>query len=383
MFSTNDIYLAYKKAYFGRKKKSDVILYKQNLEYNLINLKNELNSKIYIHSNYNSFIVEDSKKREINSPKFEDHILHHLIHIKLTEIFEKKFIYHSYANRLNKGSHKAVLKLKEETQKYNWYLKLDISKYFQNINHEILFNQIKKVTNDDYILYYTKLIIESFNYENKKSIPIGNVISQLFANIYLHDLDFYVEHILKSKFKLFYIRYVDDFVFLTKEKEDLILIRSLALNFLDKKLKLQVPHRKQDLNKIETRINFLGYIIYFAKNKFCSRILDKNCCNIIYFAKNKFYSKLKIKNATIRRFKKITKYKEKEDSIHSLMSFKGHCDLTNSNLIESLVTSILDLSSNEKYKYKKLLNVIYEAGSRKQEAGSRKQEAGSRKDGKN
>jgi retron-type reverse transcriptase len=211
-------------AYKGRNKTKEVISYKQNLEENLLNLRKNLINFTYKHRKYRTFIVEDSKKRVINAPSFEDHILHHAVFSFLEEIFDKKFIENSFANRKGKGSHKAVLKLQKESKKYNYFLKMDITKYFQSVDQEILFKQIKKHVYDDKFLYYVKIIIESYLESNIinpltsnfTGMPIGNVTSQLFANIYLHDLDFYVENIVKPKFRkenrdIFYIRYVDDF----------------------------------------------------------------------------------------------------------------------------------------------------------------------------
>jgi hypothetical protein len=140
---------------------------------------------------------------------------------------------------------------------------------------------------------------------------------------------------------IFYIRYVDDFVFLAKDKQDLILIKKFTLEFLEDKLKLSVSPRKLILNKIECGIPFLGY--------------------------NIFRHKLKIRNDTIRRFKRRIREYSIEKKLNSLISFKGHCDLANKKLISSLSTSTLNLSSNKKFKYKKFLKILY--GSRKQEAG--------------
>jgi hypothetical protein len=281
-------------AYKGRNKTKEVIEYKQNLEENLVRLKTKLTNFTYKHRKYSTFIVEDSKKRVINAPSFEDHIFHHAVFSFLEEIFDKKFIENSFANRKCKGSHKAVLKLQKESKKYNYFLKMDITKYFQSVDQNILFKQIQRYVKDEKFLYYVKMILDScleINIinsltKNPTGMPIGNVTSQLFANIYLHDLDFYVETKIKPMLReqnrnIFYIRYVDDFVFLSKEKQDLIFIRNTILKFLNTNLKLSVSPKKLILNKIDCGIPFLGY--------------------------NIFPNKLKIRNDTIRRFKKRIK----------------------------------------------------------------------------
>jgi retron-type reverse transcriptase len=350
-------------AYIARKKTKEVICYKQNLEDNLLNLRNNLLDFTYRHRKYKTFIVEDSKKRIINAPSFEDHILHHAIFSFLENIYEKKFVENSFANRKGKGSHSAVLKLQKQSKKYSWFLKLDITKYFQSIDQEILFEQIKRHVTDENFLFYVKMVIQSYtetNIENlltKNSIgmPIGNVTSQLFANIYLHDLDFYIETELKPlirKFNrnIFYIRYVDDFILLAKYKQDLVLLKKYILEFLAEKPKLSVSPRKLVLNKVECGIPFLGYnILTSKKTKIVSRIDGSNCCYKV------FRHKLKIRNDTIRRFKKRIKKYSDEKKINSLISFKGHCDLANKKLIFSISSHVL----TSKYISPKLISKLF------------------------
>lgn len=333
-------------AYKGRNKTREVIGYKKNLEANLLNLREKVIFFKYKHRKYKTFIVEDSKKRVINAPSFEDHILHHAIFRFLEEIFDRKFIKNSYANRIGKGSHRAVLKLQKENKKYSWFLKMDITKYFQSVDQEILFKQIKRYIKDEKFLYYVKIIIDSYKETqipnpltlNSTGMPIGNVTSQLFANIYLHDLDFYVEHTLKPTIRkkgrnLFYIRYVDDFVFLAENKKDLILIKSVVLEYLEEKLKLMVSSKKLILNKIDSGIPFLGY--------------------------NILSDRLKIRNDTIRRFKKKTRKHPLDKKINSLISFKGHCDLANPFLIKILTKNSLSSKITKLFKYKKLISILY------------------------
>jgi retron-type reverse transcriptase len=335
--SLKHLYNSFLVAYKSRNKTKEVIEYKQDLENNIFKLQKNLMNFTYKHRKYKTFIVSDSKKRVINSPCFEDHILHHAVFSLLEEVFDKKFICHSYANRKGKGSHKAVLKLQKESKKYNWYLKLDITKYFPSVEQEILFNQIKRYLNDEKILHYVKIIISSYLETNiinpltskSTGMPIGNVTSQLFANIYLHDLDFYVENTIKPQFRkqgkdIFYIRYVDDFVFLAKEKADLIAIETLVLRFLEVSLKLSVSAKKLILNKIKCGIPFLGYVI--------------------------LPNKLKIRNDTIRRFKKKIRDYDFEKKINSLISFKGHCDLANLGLISKLTKNSLPFEIRNSYK---------------------------------
>jgi hypothetical protein len=352
-FSLNYIYTCYLVAYKGRNKTKEVIEYNQNLEENLFQLRNKLLTFTYKHSSYKTFVVNDSKKRVINAPSFEDHILHHLVFRILEDIFDRKFAENSFANRRGKGSHRAVLKLQKESRKYKYFLKMDITKYFQSVDQGILLKQIKRYVKDARFLHYVKIIIDSYsengerglvirdkinrqssnsNHQSLKGMPIGNVTSQLFANIYLHDLDFYVEHTIKPKIRkncrnIFYVRYVDDFVFLGKNKEELSYIRESVLAFLKSELKLSVSSKKLILNKIDCGIPFLGYVI--------------------------FQNKLKIRNDTIKRFKKRIKNYPYCKKIDSLLSFKGHCDLANEKLIFALSKVVLPQSITNINKYKK------------------------------
>ncbi|MDA3856175.1 MAG: reverse transcriptase domain-containing protein, partial [Candidatus Woesearchaeota archaeon] len=172
-------------AYKGRNKTKEVISYKQNLEENLLNLKNNIRNFTYHHRKYRTFIVEDSKKRVINAPSFEDHILHHAIFSFLESIFEKKFIENSFANRKGKGSHSGVLKLQNFSKKYKYFLKMDITKYFSSVDQEILFEQIKRHVKDEKFLKYIKIVIQSYLEtniinpltKNSTGMPIGNVTS--------------------------------------------------------------------------------------------------------------------------------------------------------------------------------------------------------------
>lgn len=185
---------------------------------NLLKLKNELESENYRHGNYCHFTVCDSKKRHIKAAPFRDRIIHHAVCNIIESIFDKGFIYDTYACRKNKGTHKAIKRLQsfisirqtgELTPKY-YCLKCDISKYFDSIDQNILFKLVKKKIVDTKVLNLVKMIINSDNVETQKGIPIGNLTSQLFANIYLNELDQFVKRKLQVKK---YIRYMDDLGF--------------------------------------------------------------------------------------------------------------------------------------------------------------------------
>jgi len=170
-------------------------------------------------------VVNDSKKRVIRAAPFKDRITHHALCNIIEPIFEKSFIYDSYACRENKGSHKAIKRLRSFIKSIKdtngcknyekiYYLQCDIVKYFDSIDKDILLELIKKRIKDKEVLYLIKIILNSY----EKGLPIGNLTSQLFANIYLNEFDFYVKNVLKCKY---YIRYMDDFILLDVDKQQL------------------------------------------------------------------------------------------------------------------------------------------------------------------
>jgi len=232
-----------------------------NLEDNLFALHHDLRNKNYQHGDYSSFYIYDPKLRHIHKALVRDRLLHHAIFRALYPIFDKKFIYDSYSCRLDKGVHKGILRLRQFTMKASvnyrspaYALKCDVKKFFASVNHEILLSLIRKEISDSDALWLIEEILKSY----ESGLPLGNVTSQLFANIYLNELDQFVKHQLKEKY---YIRYCDDFVILHKNK--LHLERSVALleDFLESKLSLRLHPNKILFNKLNHGIDFLGYVV--------------------------------------------------------------------------------------------------------------------------
>lgn len=203
----------------GKSKRLDVQTFERNLEDNLFKLHEKLQNKTYKHGGYHSFYVNDPKQRHIHKASVADRIIHHLLYTFLYKLFDNTFIYDSYSCRLEKGTHKGVKRLEIFARKVSknytascWALKYDIKKFFASINHEILLGLIMRKIQDEGILWLIKQIIDSFHSERGegKGMPLGNLTSQVFANIYLNELDQFVKHKLKVKF---YLRYADDFLF--------------------------------------------------------------------------------------------------------------------------------------------------------------------------
>jgi len=181
------------------------------------NLHDEFKNKKYNHSGYNFFVNYDSKKRVIASACLKDKIVHRVLYNNLNGFIDKGFIFDSYACRISKGSFRAIKRCQKflKNKKLKYFLKMDVKKYFDSVNHKKLKEILKRM---GYNFDVFEKIINSYSTGKNIGMPIGNLTSQMFANIYLHELDMFVKHQLKIKY---YIRYMDDFVILHYSKEDL------------------------------------------------------------------------------------------------------------------------------------------------------------------
>jgi len=261
LFKIDNLLNAWRTFRRGKTKKADVQSFERHLEDNLFDLYNELQAGKYIHRAYKFFQVFDSKKRDIHVAEIRDRIVHRLIYDYLLEIYEPLFISDSYSSRVDKGSHKAIKTFKyfakmvqAENHGKCFILKCDIRKYFQNINPDILLVLLKRKITDESILKIAKEIIFSF----KDGIPLGNVTSQVFANIYLHNFDLFIKNTLKARF---YIRYNDDFVILDSKAERLTIFLEKIRNYLGDNNFLEIPKHKASIRKLGWGVDFLGYTI--------------------------------------------------------------------------------------------------------------------------
>lgn len=260
IISLENLFLAWDEFKKEKRKKADVIKFEFNLEKNIFAIRKELRDKTYKHGHYTSFHINDPKQRHIHKASVKDRVVHHAIFLILYPIFERTFIYNSYSCRRNKGTHKGINRLQTLLRKASknnrqncFALKCDIKKFFQSINHYILISIIERKIMDKDALWLTKEIINSF----RPGIPIGNLTSQLFANIYLNELDRYIKHKLKIPF---YLRYTDDFILINNSKDELELWLKEINKFLSEKLKLQLHPNKIILRKYRQGIDFLGYV---------------------------------------------------------------------------------------------------------------------------
>ncbi len=261
-----------------------------HLEDNLFDLYEDLRNNTYKHSLYKHFQIYDNKKRDIYKAEVRDRIVHQIIYDYLLLMFEPEFIPDSYASRIDKGQYKAIntfryfIKLIRGNNRNRCFvLKCDVRKYFDSVDQSILLDLISEKVVCDKTFEIIKDIVLSFQSISRvnKGIPLGNITSQIFANIYLNILDQYVKKELKCRF---YVRYNDDFVIVSDNETELKEIRDKIIIFVKEKLLLEIPLEKTSVRKIEWGIDFLGFTIL------PTIILLRNK------TKNKIYSNISVKN---------------------------------------------------------------------------------------
>ena len=249
----------------GKRGKPDVQAFERNLEENLFNLHWELEKGCYRHQPYKSFLIFDPKLRQIHKAEVRDRIVHHAIFRVLYPLFDFTFVFDSYSCLVGKGTHRASKRLenfaKTVSKNYRqscYFLKCDIRKFFASIDHAKLKELVARRIADTKTLGLIYQIIDSFQVNIGKGLPIGNLTSQIFANIYLDGFDKFVKHELRIKH---YVRYTDDFIFLHKNKKHLEDLIPQIEAFLTQKLQLNLHPKKVILNKLTRGIDFLGYVV--------------------------------------------------------------------------------------------------------------------------
>lgn len=252
-------------------RKEDVLEFEKNLESEIFKLYRELKSETYRHSGYQSFYISDPKRRHIHKAIVRDRVLHHAIMNILYPLYDKTFIDNSFSCRVGKGTHKGVDAVRSMARKVSrnntrpcYFLKCDIEKFFDSINHDILIGILRKRIRDDRLMNLLTEVIESFVSDRstlfeRTGVPIGNLTSQLFANIYMDAFDQHIKHVLKVKH---YARYTDDFIVVSDSKEYLISLIPKISHSLAELLKVKIHPKKISLVKYNQGIDFLGYIIF-------------------------------------------------------------------------------------------------------------------------
>lgn len=287
------------------------VSYESNLAVNLNNLLKKLEDGTYEPQQPREFYVYEPKKRLIHAPQLEDRIVHHALLIAVREKIENRFIHYSFACRKNRGTHKAsdIVKgwLKEYKNK-GYYLKIDIAKFFYSIKHSVLIAQLKKIIKCKPTL---ELLAKFIKNKKGEGLPLGNVTSQVFANLALNNIDHFIKRVVKAKH---YIRYMDDLLILHNSKEYLTQALKQIVNLVYQHgLKI---NSKTQIGLIKSGIDFVGY-----KTWHNSRVIRKRTL---------FNIKRKLK---------------KEVNLQRVSSFLSHSKQTNS--IIYVANKIIELTKEE------------------------------------
>lgn len=275
-----NLLLAWQEFLCDKRKKKDVIEFQLRLMINIFNLHHDLKQKIYKHGKYKAFKINDPKPRDIHKASVRDRLLHHAIYRILYPYFDKKFIHDSYSCRNEKGTYRAINRFKnfhnivsKNNTKTCFVLKCDIKKFFASIDHPILKDILKKHIQDEDILWLLNQIVDSFYTKEKvkeqntslftiaksdvRGLPLGNLTSQLLVNIYMNEFDQFVKHNLRVKY---YIRYADDFVVLSENRDYLEKRLEQMKEYLINNLKLTMHPDKVFIKTIYSGVDFLGWV---------------------------------------------------------------------------------------------------------------------------
>jgi len=260
----------------GKKSSSDIDQFAYNLESNLLRLWQDLDDGSYRHGGYRKFIVADNKRREISVASVCDRVVHRLLYEYLVKIYDKTFIYDAWSCRKGKGVVGAI----NRTQNFllcfknSFVWRSDIVKFFDNVDTGLLFEILCRKIKEDKALRLLKEVIESFLVQGpagmqrerereskgpRRGIPIGNLTSQIFANIYLNEFDRFVKHQLKPQA---YLRYGDDFIIINDTKVKVNQVRLEAIKFLFENLKMQTHQKSDIIVACRQGLKFLGTEIF-------------------------------------------------------------------------------------------------------------------------
>lgn len=271
MVSYSNLLRCWKQFSRGKKKKPDLIAFGKNLETHLTQLSDELQAGTYEHGPYTQFCVFEPKMRHISKAGVRDRVVHHMLSEALDTIYEKKFIFHSYASRKGKGTHQGVIDLQKILYKATqnnthscYFLKCDIKQFFDTASQDLLMKILRNHISSKPLLNLLAKILYSYTTPRSAlpriGLPIGNLTSQVFSNIYMNELDQYVKHKLQV---CYYLRYTDDFLLLSTDKNFLLQCQKNILLFLEGHLQLTLHPQKITLAPYPRGIDWLGYHLFF------------------------------------------------------------------------------------------------------------------------
>jgi len=272
-----NLWQAFKKASAGRRSQPGVAHFEYNLEAELISLRDELREETYHPGGYCSFMVHEPKRRKISAAPFRDRVVHHALVNVIGPPLERKFIFDSYANQMGKGTHRALDRCTHFMRRYKYVLPCDVKQFFPSIDHAILHNILARTIGDEKVMRLIDRILASgdgilteeyemvyfpgdtlFSANRPRGLPIGNLTSQFWANVYLNELDQFLKRRLKVHA---YLRYVDDFLLFSNNKTELRQWRAEIIQFLAG-LRLTIHENSAQPRPCANGITFLGFIVF-------------------------------------------------------------------------------------------------------------------------
>ena len=277
VYAFDNLLSAARKAQKGKRFKPNCRNFNLDLEKNLLTLQRQLKEKTYKPGPYTRFKIYEPKERLISAAPYRDRVVHHALVNVIEPIFDRAMVYDSYANRVGKGTHRAVDRFTKFSRKQPYVLKMDIVRFFPSLDLQILTDAIERKIKDRYILWLIRVILDHGKkptnngchhyfsgdtlfapFQKKRGLPIGNLTSQFFANVYLDGFDHYVKEELGCRF---YMRYMDDMVVFDNSKTHLREIRSAMIGTLEK-LRLKVHINKAQIWPVRQGTDWLGYRVY-------------------------------------------------------------------------------------------------------------------------
>ncbi len=275
--SFENLYLAWRKARKGKRRRSEVAAFEYQLEANLLRLQAELVSHRYQPGAYRSFRIHEPKRRLISAAPFRDRVVHHALCNVIGPLLERGFIDDSYANRIGKGTHRALDRCTHFLRRYRYVLPCDVRQYFPSIDHEILHRRIARRIGDREALWLVDRILASgegvlaeeydmvwfpgddlFAVNRPRGLPIGNLTSQFWANVYLDGLDHFVKRELRCPG---YVRYVDDFLLFSDDRRTLHDWRSAVVQHM-RGLRLTIHEERAQPRPVTEGVPFLGFLVF-------------------------------------------------------------------------------------------------------------------------
>ncbi|MFN8441251.1 MAG: reverse transcriptase/maturase family protein [Caldilineaceae bacterium] len=273
----DNLLLAWCQARKGKRSRSAAASFELEAAEHLLQLQDELIAKSYRHGNYHNFVIHEPKQRLISAAPFADRIVHHALCNVIEPIFERCFIHDSYANRKGKGTHAALDCCQAFATLYPFVLQCDVRQFFSAIDHAILLHTLQRQVVDPDVLWLCEEIMRSgegvlsnvyemhyfpsddlFAINRPRGLPIGNLTSQFWANVYLNQLDHFIKRKLKCKA---FLRYVDDFLLFADDKQTLRSWRREIIDFLAE-LRLILHENRCQSKPVGEGIPFLGFVIF-------------------------------------------------------------------------------------------------------------------------